>query len=162
MKNLDDVIINIKSSLSEIFKNDMILIDNDANERTISSSLISYLKERIKDYDIDSEYNRHGSELKTIESNTGQKIIIPDIVIHKRNNDRNNLVAIEIKKSTNPKRKNDEEKLEALTKKDSYSYKFGILIILDMDSPCYNSYFEIFRNGKKVKRINYNDYKNCN
>jgi len=157
MKNLNKIIISIKNSLSEIFKNDRILIDNDANERTISSSLICYLKERIKDYDIDSEYNRHGSELKTIESNTGQKIIIPDIVIHKRNNDRNNLVAIEIKKSTNPKRKNDEKKLEALTKKDSYSYKFGILIILDMNSPDSDSYLEIFKNGKKVKRVNYNN-----
>ena len=157
MKNLDEVIVNIKSSLSEMFKNDMILIDNDANERTISSTLICYLKEIIKDYDIDSEYNRHGSEIKTINSNTGQKIIIPDIVVHKRNNDRYNLVAIEIKKSTNPKRENDEEKLKSLTEKDSYDYKYGVLIILDMDSPDSVSYLEIFQNGEKVNRINYID-----
>lgn len=157
MKNLDEVIINIKNSLSEVLINDRILIDNDANERTISSSLICYLKEIIKDYDIDSEYNRHGSEIKTIDSNTGQKIIIPDIVVHKRNNDRYNLVAIEIKKSTNPKRENDEEKLKSLTEKDSYDYKYGVLIILDMDSPDSVSYLEIFQNGEKVNRINYID-----
>jgi len=170
MDSFNEIYFKLNNALSELFKKDKILIKNNINERTISHRLAIYLQKEFQDYDVDCEYNRRGSEIKIIEIPKGkdgneikiswddleQKTVFPDIIVHKRNNDRNNLVVIELKKSTNFVNKSyDEKKLKSFTRKDSYNYKYGFFIFIDIDYPDSGSYFEIFQNGEKVKRINY-------
>ncbi|MEE3808577.1 hypothetical protein V2H29_16700 [Lysinibacillus fusiformis] len=76
-------------------------------------------------YHVDVEYNRNeGGKLKTIKND--KEIVIPitcDIIVHSRgeNTKQDNLIAIEMKKSTNKKTEKDKdrERLIALTK-DSF------------------------------------------
>lgn len=170
MDNFSEIYFKLNNALSELFKNDRILIKNNINERTISHRLAIYLQKEFQDYDVDCEYNRHCSEIKTIEiprdkdgneiiiswDDSEQKTIFPDIIVHKRNNDMNNLVVIEIKKSTNFVDKSyDENKLKSFTRNNSYNYKYGIFIFIDIDCPDSDSYFKIFQKGKLIEKIKY-------
>lgn len=81
--------------------------------------------------------------------------IFPDIIIHKRGNDKN-ILAIEIKKGPEPKSsnkkksrefKNDRYKLGSLTSTDDgYKYDHGLFLILKMDKP-YDTTLEWYKNG---------------
>ncbi|MFZ2411553.1 MAG: hypothetical protein WAW23_08285 [Candidatus Methanoperedens sp.] len=72
------------------------LLQVDIYEPTISHRIAVYLEGLFPDYDIDCEYNKnlHG-EKKDVNG----KKIRPDIIIHKRLNDTDNCVIIEIKKN---------------------------------------------------------------
>lgn len=79
----------------------------NVNERSISHMLALYLKAEFPDWDVDCEYNKDGHFPKKIfvkyginSDDADAKTIYPDIIIHHRGTDMN-LLAIEIKKSTN-------------------------------------------------------------
>src|SRR5690606_14754897 len=103
-------------AISKLFMLDHYLLINDLNERTIAHKFAVYLQEQFPDYHIDCEYNKNIDEdngsknirlLKSIpiqsEEEWSTVSIYPDIVVHKRGENCNNLLAIEIKKSTNKK-----------------------------------------------------------
>ena len=159
---LEEILKKIESALSLLFKNDKLLIDNNTNERTIAHKLATYLQNEFSDYNVDFEYNRDGDEIKKIgipkyRSNSEniinwddiqQKTVFPDIIIHKRKT-KNNLVVIEVKKSTNKTDKEyDERKLKAFTQ-EPYNYEVGFFILIDIKN-C-NYCYEIFKEGKKIK-----------
>ena len=83
-----------------------------------------------KDYDLDAEYNKNEGDFKrTLSKPNGA---MPDLILHKRGNNWNNLLIIEIKR---PKKYNgrasDRQKLKDFTnKKDVYQYGLGVFIIL--------------------------------
>ncbi|GLC90066.1 hypothetical protein [Lysinibacillus piscis] len=100
------------------------------SERSLCGELMKYLAREISEtnfskYHVDVEHNRNeGGKLKTIKN--GKEIVIPitcDIIVHSRgeNIKQDNLIAIEMKKSTNNKveKDKDRERLIALTK-DSF------------------------------------------
>ncbi|PAD45290.1 hypothetical protein [Shouchella clausii] len=100
------------------------------SERSLCGELMKYLAKEISEtnlskYHVDVEYNRNeGGKLKTIKNH--KEIIIPitcDIIVHSRgeNINQDNIIAIEMKKSSNSKAKKDKdrERLIALTK-DSF------------------------------------------
>lgn len=126
----------LKDSIDQFIENELYLIENNANERSISFQLARYLSlnENLSTYHIDCEYNRKGDEVKRLpqssESNTDDtrgKTIFPDIIIHKRGNDSSNLAIIEIKKDNNNDTDRDIEKLENLTSHYyDYNYIYGI------------------------------------
>jgi len=72
--------------------------------------------------------------------------VLPDIVIHRRGNDKHNLLIIEVKKATNPDLSNcDKKKLELFTQKFSeggdYQYSFGLFIKFNLlKDPKFNWY----------------------
>jgi len=61
-----------------------------------------------KEFDIDCEYDRHIDHQKRVENLDSN--IRPDIVIHKRGKDDNNLVYIEVKKEQNKTSRNKDFK----------------------------------------------------
>lgn len=120
---IDEVSCLIRSALVKLYDNDIFLINNKTNERSIAACLACYLKAEFSDWDVDAEYNREGYDPKKDEH---QNNINPDIIIHKRGT-KNNLVAIEIKGYWNGEdRKKDEEKLKGLLRKQGYKYAFRI------------------------------------
>ena len=131
-ESVKDAIKCCKNAIREFYKKDYKLIDLQCNERSMMFRIGIYLYEHMKahnslnEYDLDCEYNRKGINIKTIDD----KKIIPDILIHKRDDDNINLVAIEIKKSGNSI-KHDKEKLEKLTDNNGkYRYSQGLVIVL--------------------------------
>lgn len=94
------IISGFQEAIKKLIKNDKELLDKGASERCLQFRLACYLKEFLgylekeKIY-IDIEYNRDGKDVKTnIQGNT----IYPDIILHERGNNNNNIFYCEIKK----------------------------------------------------------------
>lgn len=104
----------------------------DAHERTITTHLSRLitnvgLAEWIR---VDHDYGRHHSDPKraqiTPESGDKEKLLIPDILIHRRGFDSDNLLALEAKKVLRDD-PSDEAKLRSLLRQP-YNYAFGVLL----------------------------------
>jgi len=108
---------------------------------------------------VDCEYNRHGAKLKTLGVEQRLKNIVekarnkkwgepdgddddfyvfsvaPDIVVHQRKTDINNLLVVEIKKRSNPESEEyDDLKLKLFTESkydEGYGYKLGAWIVAE-------------------------------
>lgn len=106
---------------------------------------------------VDCEYNRHGGKLKTLGVEQKLKYIVeqarnkkwdesddddfnvfsvaPDIVVHQRRTDANNLLVVEIKKRSNPESEEyDDLKLKLFTESkydEGYGYKLGAWIVAE-------------------------------
>lgn len=121
----------IKANERFIRNNPMLFISN-VSERTLCGALMAELYNVIKytkysDYYVDVEYNRNvGGKLKTImktDDSHNLKIITIncDLIVHSRGKKihQDNLIALEMKKSTASKiKKNDDkERLKCLTKR---------------------------------------------
>lgn len=158
MKERKTLINNVAEAFRLVYKNDKFLIENELCERCIMFRFAQYLADLYPDYDVDCEYNRHKNNIKKINANTPA---FPDVIMHTRGIDDNNFAVIELKNKTNKSvsgRKNDETKLQALTKsynngeKDSlynYGYKFGLAIdVCENLQETMNS-IVVYRQGEK-------------
>jgi len=73
---------------------------------------------------------------------------MPDIIIHRRGNDKSNLLVIEVKKKCNNGAKDfDSKKLKAFTSKLKLNYEYGAYIEFDTEK-VYE--LDFFKEGKKV------------
>ena len=138
-------------------ESDSQLLEINVNERTISHKLAEHIQEKIQGLSVDCEYNRHQGLVKKLCITHGDvdiedidaKTIFPDIVIHKRNTDDENLLVVEIKKSTNKQNRDfDLSKIESLTI-EPYHYKFGLFLEINVTggSDC----LKWFKEGKLFK-----------
>jgi hypothetical protein len=157
-------------SISRFLENEKFILENSLNERTISFKLAEYLNREFTDYDVDCEYNRMVSgnidlqyiqktlnlEIDEISSDdTNGTTVYPDIIVHKRGNNDNNLLVIEVKKKefadrtrkSTPEtyREFDFRKLEAYTQELYYQY--GLYIEFDKANI---SMLKIFNKGNKL------------
>lgn len=135
---LADVQARINEALKILFARDSLLLEFDAGERAIAAKLACYMAPLFPDHDVDVEYNRRGLESKTVElprecRGGGEKLIIPDIIVHRRGVDTKNLLVAEIKKETNPEpRSCDRAKILAMKKQRGY--RWGVFIELPSGS----------------------------
>lgn len=126
----------VGEALQLLFKNDSFLLEADAHERTIAAKLACYLalSTHFPKHQIDVEYNRHGLEPKAVhlpEYYRGdvKQRIFPDVIMHQRGSDDENLLVIQIKKETNPEpRDYDRAVVEAM--KRGFHYRRGLLLDL--------------------------------
>lgn len=147
--------------------NDKKLLELKAHEQAVSHRIAVYLECLLKGYNIDCEYNKHGDLSKKIDvdlqkidikdlegcpctackkilkkeasSEIEERFFRPDILVHTRNTDENNYIAIEIKK--NKFCPFDEAKLLALTdKKGNYEYKLGVFLYFPKGVATYKWY----------------------
>ena len=146
----------VNIAIDLLFKNDSFILEINANERSISHKLAEYIQTQFPEWHIDCEYNRKVKETKRLEDiaecseqRTTDRIL-PDIIVHHRSVDDNELV-IEIK----PNKKNDPcdiEKLKLLTQKDGeYSYDFGLYIQFDKTKKPSLTWY---KDGKEYVRTN--------
>ncbi|MES3204229.1 hypothetical protein QDQ60_13715 [Klebsiella aerogenes] len=98
--------VNIEQLLNDFLIEQSLLLQNDASEQAIAHQLAMKFSKSFPGWDIDCEYNRNMDVVKRLiyaVSPTGEvceRNVVPDIIIHRRmTND--NLLAVEIKKSTN-------------------------------------------------------------
>lgn len=102
------------------------LIEEKSNEKNIASHLQAYLCAQLKEWDIDTDYNREGVDRRPKRDSRG-RLTLPDIIIHKHGPHGYNLAAIQIKGFWNIEdRKLDEEKLIKLQEKHGYEFLYQI------------------------------------
>lgn len=112
------------------------LLELDVNERAIGAVLAHlYLRPLFPNYRVDAEYNRVGLDGSAkrlnlpAECGGENKRVFPDIVVHRRGDDEENILVVEIKMTTNKQaRKCDLIKLEAF--REQLRYKVGAFIDL--------------------------------
>ena len=123
----------IKEALNELYLRDEYLINMKVHEQAIVFRFALYFikaLEEIKynEYDCDIEYNRKFSSPKQIADTK----VRPDLILHKRGSNDDNLLVIEFKTYWNCNIAVDENKLKELTKEDGgFGYKWGISILLE-------------------------------
>ena len=132
------------------YNNDQYLISNGeryyVSERSIAHKLGCYLSQLIQEYDVDCEFSRDLDAIKQM----GCDKIVPDIIVHKRGNNDDNLIVIEVKPWWNDKSKafiKDENKLTYLTNyNNQYKYKYGFSLIINKNRE--DTEVKIFIDGK--------------
>ncbi len=124
------------AALQQLIAEDSYLLVQDVNERSISHKLAGYLEQRFEGWDVDCEYNRNHDDPKrlniprkeTQSNDTHATTVFPDIIVHRRHTDQN-LLVIEINKSTN--RFGDDYDLQKLEKfKQELGYQYAVFIKL--------------------------------
>ena len=84
-------------------------------------------------YHIDVEYNRNLENVKTLPqrgTSEAEDARIPDLIVHQRGNNDNNLLIIEFKTWWNPHQQNDQEKIKLLMDEaGEYKYRFGVTVL---------------------------------
>jgi hypothetical protein len=125
----------IEYAIEQFKCNDAELISLNVSERAVMFHIARYMREKTpNEFHVDCEYNRHLTNVKELyflKNSLGvadSHDVYPDILIHKRNDDENNLLVVEIKKA-GIETDSDRRKLEAF-KKAPYSYNFAAQIIL--------------------------------
>ncbi len=135
---LNDIKTKIALAVMKLMEKDEYLLQNDVNERSITHRLAMYIQEQFPEWDVDCEYNKidfgeNGITTKRIADNddveyikindTNGKTVYPDIIIHHRGHWNENLLVIEVKKSTNNEDiNNDLKKLEKLKHQLKYQH----------------------------------------
>lgn len=95
--------------------------------------------------------NRNMNDPKMMRSD---RKIIPDLVIHRRRSNRNNLLVIEFKKKNAETydKENDRNKLMYLTdQKEDFKYNFGLFVELGS----HEVYMEVYQEGNLQTKLNY-------
>lgn len=148
---MNNIIIKSKINhcVDRIYNEDGDLFQRNNYEVTISSKLAQYLFLEFPKYDVDCEYNKHINGIKEADINGELREIRPDILIHRRGTDKDNLVAIEIKKEQNSaSRDPDYSKLKSLTlETKDYKYKLGVFIDFAQDYS--TKKIKFFENGRE-------------
>lgn len=141
----------VERAVNDLYLMDLDLLERENNEVTISCKLAQYLFLKFPGYRVDCEYNRHLNDIKRMNLDNTKKIIKPDIIIHKRDIDKDNLVYIEIKTDhNNENREEDYKKIKAATDpKGEFRYKLGIFIDFNRNKD--NLSMKYYQDGEEWK-----------
>ncbi len=141
--------------LRKMLKKDGYLLERNVHEQTLSSRLACYLaqyyeKGRWWNYNVDCEYNRNFNNPKILENISNKNGVRPDIIIHKRWSNDDNLLVIEIKKASNAEAQSwsDDEKLKWFTSSnDQYRYTYWVYLMFDTEGL---KEYKIYQKGKII------------
>ncbi len=132
---IDRVVQGFQTALYHLRERDRHLLDFDVAERSITHRLGLYLHPLFPEWDVDCEYNRNGHDPKTValpdRSDARlqrQTSIYPDIIIHRRGSNADNLLIIEAKKIRCSPRAHDFDKHKVEAYARDLNYQIGILM----------------------------------
>lgn len=141
--------------LSKMLEEDRYLLERNVHEQTLSSRLACYLAQYYEEeerwnYNVDCEYNRNFDDCKMLKNITNTNGVRPDIIIHKRWSNADNLLVIEIKKASNAEAQSwsDDEKLKWFTSSDDV-YRFTYWVYLMFDTKSLKEY-KIYKKGNII------------
>ena len=161
----------VNIALDRFYREDSLLIDyeseNDAvSERCMVFRIGWYMLEAMKEMsqfewaDLDCEYNRNFFDPKMmyIRRRNGSikrtRNVVPDLLIHERRSNDNNLLVIEFKKGSPSRflRGQDTAKLKYFTNpNEDYRYSFGFYIELHSHS----AEVQVFEQGHLQRKLSY-------
>ena len=137
-----EILERVKRATDSFTKSDLTLLDIDVNERSMTHRLAEHLQKEFpsEEWFVDCEYNRHFKRQKKLLKppnlfssdehwrSLDAPTVYPDIIVHKRMTDEENLLVIEAKKSTSRVDDRwDRTKLAAF-KEWPYSYQMAIFV----------------------------------
>jgi hypothetical protein len=128
MVSQDELKLIIRNAVQALYTENLEIIRLDVAERTICTQLAGILQRSFDHHSVHTEYNRHGVEPKEVELPNADGILTrvrvnPDIVIHQPRHDRENVLVVEVKKTTNPMGDDaDLAKLAQIKRQIDYSY----------------------------------------
>ncbi|EDP9826214.1 hypothetical protein QE94_004038 [Salmonella enterica subsp. enterica] len=133
--------VNIQQLLNEFVIEQSILLQNDASEQAIAHQLAIKFSQSFPNWNTDCEYNRSIDVVKKLiyavspTREASEHNVVPDIIIHRRmTND--NLLAVEIKKSTNRESSfKDLSKLAAFRSQLGYQNSLFVRFLTGVNDP---------------------------
>lgn len=133
------VVSRLKLALSLLGYEDVHLFRVDSSERSLSGRLACHLQNVFEELHVDVEYNRHGRSPKQLslseecankKDEQGLSLVYPDIIVHRRGSDDFNLLAIEVKKSSNSRgRECDDTRIHAY--RTQLGYRHAVRVELE-------------------------------
>ena len=178
----EDVMKALEYMFEKLRENESEIIANDISERAITHKMGEYLQQFYSDYNVDCEYNRNSVEKREKpkyvdlakdeyerlypngrwnrgENDTKDISTYPDIIVHKRMCNDNNLLIIEVKKShSEVDYELDRMKLRYFTNKESsevrgqahnYGFDYGVFIEIGIHPVKIPSKIEVYVDGRK-------------
>jgi hypothetical protein len=132
--------IDLEPLLHEFVTEQHQLLANDSSEQAISHQLAIKLAGAFSGWHVDCEYNRDMEKIKRLiyaispDGSASERNVVPDIIIHRRmTND--NLIAIEVKKSTNQEQSfKDLSKLKAFREQLGYQHTLFVRFLTGSES----------------------------
>jgi hypothetical protein len=124
----------VRNAVQVLYAENLKILQFDVAERTICGQLADILKKTFDRHDVHTEYNKHGVEPKAVdlpdaEGVLTRRFVYPDIIVHQPGQDRENLLVIEVKKTTNPT--SDDADLTKLAQiKNQLGYKSALFLRL--------------------------------
>lgn len=173
--DIKEILEKIDFSINKFIENELRVLERNLNELNFNRNLANILNPLFENYNIDTEYNGDidkpndrkalqiaQSEMEQIGIKPNQKNnykINPDIIIHTRETNENNLVVLEIKKDSNQRKRKEFDlvKLKHLTINycgNHYNYKLGIALIFGTRKNAGNYLIKYFQNGVELSREN--------
>ena len=126
----------VKDAIKRFEAENLSLLEVEANERSLTHKLAECLQLEFSGWNVDCEYNRKGFEIKKLNLNPVPILsdddmgttVYPDIIVHHRLIQEDNLLVIEAKKveGDRDKGENDRKKLKAFL--SELGYKFAIFV----------------------------------
>ena len=140
----EEIEAKVNRALDALYDNDYLILEINANEETIAHHLALYLANEFNGWNVDFEYNRRRDEVKRLfrgkrneHGEPVEEIVLPDIIVHERIRHENNLLVIEIKKSTNPDNGDEDRRtLQAFITEAKYKYQYGLFIRVEAGENC--------------------------
>ena len=129
-----EIAARIRAAIRSLILDQWELAALDVGERTVTSHLFRHLADQFHGtgFDVDHEYNRRCDLTKLLTFRRGDELgerrIFPDLIVHRRNRDGFNLVAMEAKKGPETD-SDDREKMHALLSQREYKYQCGVLAV---------------------------------
>jgi len=128
----------VNFAIDQLLQSDAALLDLDFTERSLSHRLAHYmaLSAAIRPpLTVDCEYNRHFGDPKrlnlpprnALDREVRATTVFPDILVHERNTDANNLVVLELKKPGEDITY-DELKLRAFREELGYAHTAHVIL----------------------------------
>jgi len=126
----------VHKAIDLLVENEPQLLDLNVTERALSHHLARYLGELFpKSYNVDCEYNRQFKDPKRLklkprkakDNEIRATTVFPDIIIHKRDSDKDNLLVLEMKKP-GESLDYDKEKLLAFRKELGYVHTAHVIL----------------------------------
>ena len=141
-----EVRLRVETALRQLSVLDRHLLANDANERALRHRLAVQLEKHFDNWDVDCEYDifeadpKRLAELeraltiavmgKPLARDTFGLTVYPDIIVHHRKTDEN-LLALEIRKSTSPVPDEVDRAKLAAWKSEPVGFRYAALVRLD-------------------------------
>jgi hypothetical protein len=133
MTNTQDLESKVTQSLDLFLTRDRYLLQHDVSERAITHKLADAFEGVFGSdggYDVDCEYNRRVGLDPIKRANNGRRVY-PDIVVHRRRQQNDNLLAVEVKKTKAGSKaiQKDEKRLKEDYVRGQLNYKYGLLVL---------------------------------
>jgi hypothetical protein len=176
--NNNEVQVLLEKAIQILFQTDSWLLINNLNEQSISHKLAEHLQKLFTEYNVDCEYNGNievqdnrkrinllkeelqdlgllkSKEESDVEKEYTSRAVFPDIIIHKRGTNKDNLCIIEVKKSKSTVSYDyDMTKLRYYTSSyfgNNLEYQLGAFIVFITGQENVDYKIGYFKNGQQL------------